>query len=86
MYSLSLSIIIRNMKPIRIVYYSETIDNMGRTESSAKGHNIFSVLNSPYEWSDDMEFFDEGGQKYFIDDLIGKEVSVPDIGIFTVEE
>ncbi len=29
-----------------------------------------------------MEFYDEGGQKYFIDDLIGKEVSVPDIGIF----
>jgi hypothetical protein len=74
------------MKAIRIVYYSEVIDNMGRTESSAKGHNIFSVLNSPEDWNDDMIFEDDKGQKYFIDDLIGKEVSVPDIGIFTVEE
>lgn len=74
------------MKPIRIVYYSETIDKMGRTESSAKGHNIFSVLNSPEDWNDDMIFEDDKGQKYFIDDLIGKEVLVPDIGIFTVEE
>jgi len=74
------------MKAIRIVYYSEVIDNMGRTESSAKGHNIFSVLNSPEDWNDDMIFEDDKGQKYFIDDLIGKEVSVPDIGIFTIEE
>jgi len=74
------------MKAIRIVYYSEVIDNMGRTESSAKGHNIFSILNSPEDWNDDMIFEDDKGQKYFIDDLIGKEVSVPDIGIFTVEE
>lgn len=74
------------MSAIRIVYYSEVINNMGRTESSAKGHNIFSVLNSPEDWNDDMIFEDDKGQKYFIDDLIGKEVSVPDIGIFTVEE
>jgi hypothetical protein len=71
---------------IKIVYYSETIDNMGRTESSAKGHNIFSVLSNPEEWNDDMIFEDDKGQKYFIDDLIGKEVLVEDIGIFTVSE
>lgn len=71
---------------IRIVYYSETIDNMGRTESSAKGHNIFSVLSNPEEWNDDMIFEDDKGQKYFIDDLIDKEVLVEDIGIFTVSE
>ena len=71
---------------IRIVYYSEIIDNMGRTESSAKGHNIFSVLNNPEEWNDDMIFEDDKGKKYFIDDLIGKEVCVVDIGIFTVSE
>jgi hypothetical protein len=69
---------------IKIVYYSEIIDNMGRTESSAKGDNIFSALNNPEEWNDDMEFFDDKGQKYFIDDLIDKEVLVEDIGIFTV--
>ena len=69
---------------IKIVYYSEVIDNYGRTESSAKGYNIFSVLNNPMDWTDDMVFEDDKGQKYFIDDLIGKEVFVPDIGIFTV--
>jgi len=69
---------------IKIVYYSEVIDNYGRTESSAKGHNIFSVLNNPMDWSDDMIFEDDNGQKYFIDDLVGKEVSVPEIGKFIV--
>ena len=73
-----------NNKPIKIIYYSEVIDNWGRTESSTKGHNIFLVLNNPMEWNDDMVFEDEVGNKYFIDDLIGKQVSVPDIGIFIV--
>ena len=71
---------------IKIVYYSEVIDNFGRTESSAKGHNIFSALNNTMDWSDDMVFEDDKGQKYFIDDLAGKQVSVPDIGIFTVPD
>jgi len=71
---------------IKIVYYSEVIDNWGRTESSAKGDIIFAALNNVDEWTDDMTFEDENGQKYFIDDLAGKEVCVPDIGIFTVPE
>ena len=71
---------------IKIIYYSEVIDNWGRTESSMKGHNIFSVLNTPMDWTDDMVFEGEDGRKYSIDDLTGKEVSVPDIGIFTVPE
>jgi hypothetical protein len=71
---------------IKIVYYSEVIDNYGRTESSAKGHTIFSILNNPMDWSDDMIFEDDKGRKYFIDELVGKEVCVPDIGIFTVPE
>jgi hypothetical protein len=71
---------------IKIVYYSEVIDNFGRTESSAKGHNIFSVLNNPDEWTDDMLFEDDKGVKYFIDDLVGKTVMVPDIGVFEVPE
>ena len=74
------------MAAIRIIYYSEVIDNWGRTESSMKGHNIFSVLNNPMDWTDDMIFEDDKGRKYSIDDLVGKEVSVPDIGIFTVPE
>ncbi len=71
---------------IKIVYYSEVIDNWGRTESSAKGHTIFSVLNNPDEWTDDMVFEDDERNKYFIDDLVGKEVMVPDIGVFIVPE
>lgn len=72
------------MKPIKIVYYSEVIDNWGRTESSAKGHNIFSVLTNVMDWTDDMVFEDDAGRKYFIDELAGKQVQVADIGIFTV--
>ena len=69
---------------IKIVYYSEVIDNWGRTESSQKGDIIYNVLHNVDEWSDDMTFEDDKGQKYFIDDLVGKEVCVPDIGVFTV--
>lgn len=71
---------------ITIVYYSEVIDNRGRTESSAKGDIIFSVLNNPMDWSDDMIFEDDKGRLYYIDDLAGKEVNVPGIGIFIVPE
>ena len=69
---------------IKIVYYSEVIDNWGRTESSQKGDIIFNVLHNVDEWNDDMIFEDDKGNKYFIDDLVGKEVLVPDIGMFTV--
>lgn len=71
-------------KAIEIVYYSEIIDNWGRTESSAKGEYIYNALMNVDEWSDDMVFVDPAGRQYFIDDLIGKSVSVPNIGIFTV--
>jgi hypothetical protein len=71
---------------IKIIYYSEVVDNWGRMEASMKGDIIFSVLNSVEDWTDDMVFEDDGGRKYSIDDLAGKEVNVPDIGIFTVPE
>lgn len=71
-------------KPIKIVYYSEVIDNFGRTESSFNGHIIFSVLNDVEAWNDDMTFEGENREIYFIDDLAGKEVIVDGIGIFTV--
>ena len=74
------------MAAIKIVYYSEVIDNWGRTESSMRGDIIFSALNDVEGWTDDMIFEDDKGRKYSIDDLTGKEVSVPDIGIFTVPE
>ena len=38
------------------------------------------------DWTDDMVFEGEDGRKYSIDDLTGKKVNVPDIGIFTVPE
>ncbi len=71
---------------IKIIYYKETIDNWGRTESSMKGHNIFNALNNVEDWTDDMSFEDDCGGWYSIDELAGKEVSVPEIGIFTVPE
>jgi hypothetical protein len=69
---------------IKITYYSEVIDNFGRQESSTKGQIIFSVLNDVENFNDDMQFEDSEGNIYYIDDLIGKEVLLPDIGIFTV--
>jgi len=72
-------------KAITIVYYSEIIDNRRRTESSSIGYNIFSALTSnPDERSDDMVFEGPNGEVYFIDDLIGKLVCVPEVGIFVV--
>jgi hypothetical protein len=72
------------MKAIKIVYYSEPVDNHGRTESSAKGHLIYCALINIEDWTDDMVFEDEQGRRYSIDDLIGKTVCVPDVGIFKV--
>jgi hypothetical protein len=71
---------------IKIIYYSEVIDNWGRTESSMKGDIIFAALNNVEDWTDDMMFEGEDGRRYSIDELAGKEVCVPDIGIFTVPE
>jgi hypothetical protein len=69
---------------INIIYYSEVIDNFGRQESSMKGSILFSVLNDVDNFTDDMTFEDDKGINYSIDELIGKEVQLADIGIFTV--
>jgi len=69
---------------IEIVYYSEPIDNFGRTESSSKGEIIFAVLNDVDNWSDDMKFETKDGNILFIDDLQGKDVFLKNIGIFCV--
>jgi len=71
---------------IKIVYYTEPIDNFGRSESSMKGNIIFDVLNNVEDWNDDMMFEGEDGRMYTIDELAGKEVDVPEIGIFKVPE
>lgn len=69
---------------IEIVYYSEVIDNFGRTESSSKGHIILSVLANPVNHNDDMIFEDKNRNRYYIDDLQGKTILIKDTGILTV--
>lgn len=71
---------------IKIVYYEEPLDSYGRKEASQRGEIIFSVLNDSDSWSDDMVFFDEDNKMYFIDDLVGTDVFLDGIGIFTVAE
>lgn len=71
---------------IKIVYYSEVIDNWGRRESSAKALVIYSVLTNPEAWSDDMAFEDESGRVYFLDDLVGQEVELEGMSPFIVTE
>ena len=71
---------------IKIVYYSETIDNWGTTESSTKPKTIHSILNDPDNFSDDMVFEGPNDEVYFIDDLIGKEVIVEGFESFIVKE
>ena len=69
---------------IKIIYYSEVIDNLGRTNSSNKSDVIFSVLHDTENFNDDMTFEDDKGRIYFIDELVDEEVLLSDIGIFTV--
>jgi hypothetical protein len=70
---------------INIVYYSEIIDNWGRTESSSKISRIYDVLKDPECWNGDMIFEDDKRQVYLIDDLIGKKVSIHGHGRVLVE-
>jgi hypothetical protein len=75
-----------NSKPIHIVYYSQVIDNDGHMEASSRGEYIFNMLNTVDEWTDDIIFEGPTGQIYHIDDLVGKSVYVPNIGVFTVPD
>jgi hypothetical protein len=72
-------------EPIKIVCYSEVIDNWGRTESSSKGSILHQVLTTPDDWSDDMFFEDDKGNSYMIDDLIGKKVLIEGVSSFNPE-
>jgi hypothetical protein len=71
---------------IKIVYWSETVDNWGRTESSSKPQIIYSILKDSDNFSDDMVFEGPNSEVYFIDDLIGKEVIVEGFEPFIVTE
>jgi len=63
-------------EPINIVYYSEVLDNWGRTESSREPEQLKSVLLNVEGFTDDMTFEDNTGHIYFIDELIGHQVKV----------
>jgi len=64
--------------PIKIVYFEKVLDSWGHKESSSKPGIIKSILQNENEWNDDMEFEDNYGNIYVIDDLIGKLVKVGD--------
>lgn len=74
------------MTAIKIVYYTETIDNWGRTESSSKAELIYNILKNSDDFTDDMEFEDDKGRVYDIDSLIGKKVIVEGFDEFIVTE
>lgn len=59
---------------INIVHYSEVIDNSGKEVGSEKPKDILRVLRNSAGWTDDMVFHDKWGNRYGIDDLIGKTV------------
>ncbi len=63
-------------EPINIVYYSEVLDNWGRTESSREPEQLKSVLLNVEGFTDDMTFEDNTRHIYFIDELIGHQVKV----------
>lgn len=74
------------MTAIKIVYYTEPIDNWGRTESSSKPEVIHEILKNSDGFTDDMEFEDDNGRVYDIDSLIGKKVIVDGFDEFIVTE
>lgn len=71
--------------PIQIVYFQETIDNWGRSESSLKPERIKEALKNSEDWTDDMSFESSGGRRYDIDSLLGKKVKVGD-DVFVVTD
>ena len=70
-------------KVIKLDKCVEVIDNWGNTEQY-KGEDLYKLLITPEEWTDDQTFIGENGT-YFIDDLIGKKVQVGTF-IFTIQE
>jgi len=71
---------------IKIVYYSEVIDNWGRIESSTKPELLSKILKDPDNFTDDISFGDDNGRVYYIEDLIGKKVMVQGYEPFIVTE
>jgi hypothetical protein len=73
---------------IRIVRYSEAVDSVfgwGRMTSSSDAKVIHTVLKKSKEFNDNMVFEGPGGEVYYIDDLVGEEVTIEGYEPFTVE-
>jgi hypothetical protein len=68
---------------IKIIKCVEVIDNWGNTEQY-KGADLYKLLITPEDWTDDQTFISDHGS-YYIDDLIGEKVQVGPY-IFTVQE
>ena len=68
---------------IKINRCEEVVDNWGNTEQY-KDAELFKLLTTPEDWTDDQLFIADEGS-YYIDDLIGKRVQVGNY-IFTVQE
>jgi hypothetical protein len=68
---------------IKLKKYVEVIDNWGNTEQY-KNEDLYKLLITPEEWTDDQLFIADEGS-YYIEDLIGKKVQVGPY-IFTVQE
>jgi hypothetical protein len=68
---------------IKINRCEEVVDNWGNTEQY-RDVELFKLLTTPEDWTDDQLFMTDEGS-YYIDDLIGKRVQVGNY-IFTVQE
>jgi hypothetical protein len=68
---------------IKINKCVEVIDNWGNTEQY-KNEELFKLLVTPEDWTDDQTFIADEGS-YYIEDLIGKTVQVGTF-IFKVQE
>jgi hypothetical protein len=68
---------------IKIKKCVEVIDNWGNTEQY-KGADLYKLLITPEDWTDDQVFISDHGS-YYLDDLIGEKVQVGPY-IFTVQE
>jgi hypothetical protein len=68
---------------IKLNKCEEIIDNWGNIEQY-KNEDLYKLLTTPEDWTDDQLFLADEGS-YYIDDLIGKKVQVGPY-IFTVQE
>lgn len=71
-------------KSLNIIDCIETIDNWGAQEKYST-QETFRLLSNPADWTDDQVFRGPNNERYFIDDLIGKKVTVGPV-TFTVQE